>query len=146
MNALDIIEIYKLINKVNVKKHIVLMENKLHNSYCIVNRYLEYFEQEVQIDDLTNCKRSFGCDFIDYNGNFMKADEYNKLSKQTCSYYNLLYREYVEKNSIKDLCSYCDFKEICAFDESYSLLELMNEHYIIKMPNDKWEVVKCFDD
>ena len=87
------------------------MENKLHNSYCIVNRYLEYFEQEVQIDDLTNCKRPFGCDFIDYNGNFMKEDEYKILSKQTCSYYNLSYKKYVEKNSIRDLCSYCDIKK-----------------------------------
>ena len=145
MNTLDIIEIYKLINKVNVKKHIVLMENKLHNSYCIVNLYLEYFEQEVQIDDLTDCKRHFGCDFIDYNGNFMKADEYDMLSNQACSYYNLSYKDYVEKNSIKDFCSYCDFEELCAFDVSFSLQELMNENYIINKPNNMWEVVKIFD-
>jgi hypothetical protein len=144
VNSIEIIDIYKLINKVYVRKHIEQMEKKLHNSYCIVNRFLEYFEQEVEIDDLTACKRPFGCDFIDYDGNFMKADEYNKLSKQTCTYYNLSYREFVEKNSLKDLCSYCDFKEICAFDESYSLLELMNENYIKNMPNDMWEVVNNF--
>ena len=130
------IELDVLLDTMSIRMHNDNIEKKAHTYYCIVNRFIDYFNEDIIIDECLSSKSHFGCDFLDYEFPHMISEfDYKRLLNEPCTYYNRLYDKDVDL--IFDLNA--------TLTENGGLQALLNENLIMGIDKKMCRIVRSND-
>jgi len=121
------------VDKLRIRMHHERMERKQHTHYCMIERFSEYINQELEIDNVRACTSHFGCDFLDYQyPNMISDKDYERLLSEPCTYFNVLHTHQV--NTLNNLNS--DGPNVLRWFDLYehnSLAKLINEQIVVRI-------------